>query len=84
MGATELSAGKGKKMKVTRLKRGYVIRLSDSEYDLLSGEMASEFFTGNCWFDEDWKHLPPDQQRILTEISNQKRDWFAITEDRRG
>jgi len=71
-------------MKVTRLKRGYVIRLSDSEYDLLSGEMASEFFTGNCWFDEDWKHLPPDQQRILTEISNQKRDWFAITEDRRG
>jgi len=71
-------------MKVTKLKRGYAIRLSDSEYDLLSGEMQWEFMQSSMFVDEDWKHLPPDQQRVLTEISNLKRDWFAINEDRRS
>jgi len=80
----ELSAGKGKEMKVTRLKRGYVIRLSDSEYDLLSNEMQYEFMGSGTYVDGDWKHLPPAQQRVLTEIVNQKRDWLVITEDRRG
>ena len=71
-------------MKVTRLKKGYRINLSDSEYDLLSGEMASEFFTSACYFDEDCGHLPPAQQAILTQIANAKRDWLVVTEDRRG
>jgi len=71
-------------MKVTRLKRGYVIRLSDSEYDLLSNEMHYEFMGSGTFVDQDRKHLPPAQQRVLTEIANQKRDWFAITENRRG
>ena len=70
-------------MKVTKMKRGYIIRLSDSEYDLLSNEMHYEFMGSGTFVDEDWKHLPPAQQRVLTEIANQKRDWFAITENRR-
>lgn len=70
-------------MKVTKMKRGYIIRLSDSEYDLLSGEMQWEFRESSTFVDEDWKHLPPAQQRVLTEIANHKRDWFAITENRR-
>ena len=32
----------GRAMKVTKMKRGYIIRLSDSEYDLLSNEMNYE------------------------------------------
>ena len=71
-------------MKVTRLKRGYRINLSDSEFALLSGEMASEFFASSCYYDEDWGHLPPAQQAILTQIANSKRNWLVVTEDRRG
>ena len=71
-------------MKVTKLKRGYVIRLSDSEYDLLSGEMHWEFMGSGTFVDADWKHLPPAEQRVLTEIVNQKRDWFVVNEDKRG
>ena len=70
-------------MKVTRLKKGYRINLSASEFDLLSGEMCSEFFAGECWYSEDWSHLPPSQQAILTQIANSKRIWLQVTEDRR-
>jgi len=71
-------------MKVTKMKRGYIIRLSDSEFDLLSGEMQYEFMGSGTFVDADWKHLPPAQQRVLTEIANNKRDWLAITENRRN
>jgi hypothetical protein len=70
-------------MKVTKLKKGYRINLSDSEYDLLSNEMQWEFMHSGTFIDQDWKHLPANQQRVLTEISNMTRDWFAITENRR-
>lgn len=70
-------------MKVTKLKKGYRINLSDSEYNLLSGEMQWEFMFSSTFVDKDWKHLPANQQRVLTEISNMTRDWFAITENRR-
>ena len=70
-------------MKVTKLKKGYRINLSDSEYDLLSNEMQWEFMDSPCFVNQDWKHLPANQQRVLTEIANSTRDWFAITENRR-
>jgi hypothetical protein len=70
-------------MKVTKMKRGYIIRLSDSEFDLLSGEMQYEFMSSGTFVDADWKHLPPAQQRVLTEIANNERDWLAVTENRR-
>ena len=70
-------------MKVTKMKRGYIIRLSDTEFDLLSGEMQCEFMGSGTFVDGDWKHLPPAQQRVLTEIANLKRDWLVVTENRR-
>ena len=70
-------------MKVTKLKKGYRINLSDSEFNLLSGEMKYEFMGSGTYADGDWKHLPPSQQRILTEIANNKRDWLVITENKR-
>lgn len=70
-------------MKVTKMKRGYIIRLSDTEFELLSGEMQYEFMGSGTFVDGDWKHLPPAQQRVLTEIANFKRDWLMVTENRR-
>lgn len=70
-------------MKVTRLKKGYRINLSDNEWHLLTGEMQLEAMGSPTFVSEDWGHLPPAVQRICREIVDGKRDWFAITEDRR-
>jgi len=71
-------------MKVTKMKRGYIIRLSDSEYDLLSNTIKHEALGSSVFIDEDWGHLPPAQQRICREIVNGTRDWLVVTEDRRN
>ena len=71
-------------MKVTRLKKGYRINLSDYEYSLLAEEMIPEAMGATTFIDEDWGHLHPAEQRICREINDGTRDWFAITEDRRG
>ena len=70
-------------MKVTRLKKGYAIRLSDAEFSLLEqiqqeGEMA--FLEMH---EEDVTGLDPTEKRILTEVMDGKRDWMVVTEDRR-
>ena len=70
-------------MKVTKMKRGYIIRLSDSEYDLLSNEIKYEAMGSSTFVDKDWGHLPPAQQRICREINNGTRDWLVVTENRR-
>ena len=71
-------------MKVTRLKKGYRINLSDAEWHLLSGEMLQEALGSPTFYNEDWGHLPPAVQRICRGISDGTRDWFAITDDRRA
>ena len=71
-------------MKVTRLKKGYRINLSDAEFNLLSNEILSEAMASSTFIDEDWGHLHPAKQRICREIVDGTRDWFAINEDRRG
>lgn len=71
-------------MKVTKLKKGYRINLSDAEFNLLSNEMNSEARGSTTFVDEDWGHLPLNQQRVCAEINDGTRDWFAINEDRRG
>ncbi len=70
-------------MKVTRLKKGYRINLSDAEWYLLSVEMQHEAMGAHTFVDEDWGHLPPAVQRICREINDGTRDWFAINDDRR-
>ncbi len=71
-------------MKVTRLKKGYRLHMSDAEFRLLSGEMLSEALGSSTFTDEDWGHLPLNQQRVCAEINDGTRDWFAIDEDRRS
>lgn len=63
-------------MKVTKLKKGYRINVSDSEMVLLKlinmegiqayYELAVDGQTG----------LEPAEKRILTEIMNSKREWL--------
>ena len=71
-------------MYVTKLKKGYRIHLSDAEFCLLSNEMDAEARGSTTFVDEDWGHLPLNQQRICAEINDGTRDWFAINEDRRS
>ena len=71
-------------MYVTKLKKGYRIHLSDAEFNLLSNEMQNEAMGSSTFVDEDWGHLPLNQQRICAEINDGTRDWFAINEDRRS
>ena len=71
-------------MKITRLKSGYVIRVTDTEMSVLQ-DTVSEGMGSSLWDDAEggYSHLPPAQQRIITEVNTCKRDWMVITEDRR-
>ncbi len=71
-------------MKVTRLKKGYQINLSDYEYSLRAHEMIPEAMAATTFVDEDWGHLHPAEQRICREICNGTRNWWVVTEARRG
>lgn len=69
-------------MKVTRLKKGYRINLSDTEYDLLkliNSEGIQAYYELSA---DDQTGLEPAEKRILTEIQCMKRDWMVVTEDR--
>tara|TARA_Y100000114_G_scaffold156568_1_gene184171 strand:- start:113 stop:331 length:219 start_codon:yes stop_codon:yes gene_type:complete len=72
-------------MKITRMKKGYIIRLSDTEMAVLE-RTVREGMGAADWEAGGWQrgHLPPAEQRIMTEVQTMKRDWMAITEDRRG
>ena len=72
-------------MKITRLKKGYVIRVTDTEMAVLQ-DTVGEGMGSSLWDDAErgYSHLPPAEQRIITEVINCKRDWMVVTEDRRG
>jgi hypothetical protein len=72
-------------MKITRLKSGYVIRVTDSEMAVLE-ETVSEGMGSSLWDDVEGgdSHLPPAEQRIITEVNTCKRDWMVVTDDRRA
>jgi len=70
-------------MKITRLKKGYVIRVTDTEFSVLDITMQEGRGSG-MWVDEDNGHMKPAEQRIITEVNSNKRDWMVVTEDRRG
>ena len=71
-------------MKITRMKKGYIIRLSDTEMAVLE-RTVREGMGAADWEAGGWQrgHLPPAEQRIMTEVQTMKRDWMVITEDRR-
>lgn len=72
-------------MKITRLKRGYVIRLTDTEMSVLD-DTVTEGMGSSLWEEVEggYSHLPPAEQRIINEVNACKRDWMIVTEDRRG
>lgn len=68
-------------MKITRLKKGYVIRVTDTEFDVLQTTM-DEGMGSSLWDEKENGHLSPAERRIITEVCTQKRDWMVVTEDR--
>lgn len=69
-------------MKITRLKKGYVIRLSDVEMYVLK-ETVQEGMGSSMWDEDENGHLGAAQKRIITEVFYGKRDWMKVTDDRR-
>ena len=63
-------------MKVTKLKKGYRINLSDAEMGLLREINAEGLQAYIEMHDEDLIGLNPAEKRILTEIMNSKREWL--------
>ncbi len=72
-------------MKVTRLKKGYRINLSDAEWAVLTRTM-DEGMGAADWTEGGWQrdHIPSDEKRIMTEAAMGKRCWMVVTEDRRS
>ena len=72
-------------MKVTRLKKGYRINLSDAEWAVLT-RTIDEGMDAADWVEGSWQldHIPPDEKRIMTEAEVGKRPWMIVTEARRG
>lgn len=68
-------------MKIKALKKGLVIRLSNEEFNVLK-ETVEEGMGSELWMGEKWQrgHMTPAQQRIITEVLENKRDWMVITE----
>ena len=70
-------------MKITRLKRGYRLRLSDSEFDAL------EFLVNHGQADwgtvstEEYTTMPPAVRRVLDFGRLSEIGWARIDEDRR-
>jgi hypothetical protein len=71
-------------MKVTRMKRGYIIRLSDAEFELLSSIEMEGRAAYQEMHDENLTGLDAPEKLILTEVMEMKRDWMAVTDDRRN
>jgi hypothetical protein len=62
-------------MKITKLKKGWRINLSDSEMHLLR-EINSEGIQAYIEMGNDVNGLAPAEKRILTEIQTMKRKWI--------
>ena len=70
-------------MKITRLKKGYKIRVTDTEFSVLEKTMNEGMGSG-MWIDLDHGHMKPAEQRIINEVCDSKRNWMVVTEDRRN
>lgn len=63
-------------MKITKLKKGYRINLSDSEMRLLRDINEEGIMSYYELHDGDSTGLNPPEKRILTEIQTMKREWL--------
>jgi len=63
-------------MKITKLKKGYRINLTDTEMELLRSIHSEGFIAYTEMHEEDMTGLSAPEKRILTEIDNGKREWL--------
>lgn len=63
-------------MKITKLKKGYRINLTDTEMRLLQNIHSEGLVAFLEMHEEDSTGLDPAQKRIMTEIYNGKRKWL--------
>ena len=70
-------------MKITRMKKGYIIRLSDTEMTLLEQINTEGIMSYHEKHVSDQTGLSSAEKKILTEIETMKRNWMVVTEDRR-
>ena len=70
-------------MKISKMKRGYIIRLSDVEFDLLRNIEMEGYTAYQELHEENCTGLNAPEKRILTEVIEMKRDWMVVTDDRR-
>ena len=69
-------------MKIDRLKRGYRIRLSDSEFAALQDVVTRGEGEYQCLNDYEWSEMEADVRRGLRTITGQG-SW-ALASDRRS
>ena len=65
----------GKKMRITKLKRGWRINLTDTEMNVLRVQVQEGFSTMTEDLEADCFPLGPAEKRIMTEVFNMKREW---------
>jgi len=71
-------------MKVVRNKGGYVIRVTNNEWQVLR-HIHDEGYMGIAEVHEDGcGGLEGAQKGIFTQIYNQTRPWMQVTDDRRS
>lgn len=63
-------------MKITKLKKGYRINLTDIEMELLRNINGEGFVAYAEMHEEDMTNLSAPEKRILTEIIKNKREWL--------
>lgn len=64
-------------MKITKLKKGYRINLTDNEMALLRTIHQEGITTYAEFLEEDATGLDKKEKRILTEVFHGKREWLS-------
>ena len=62
-------------MKITKLKRGWRINLTDTEMEILQVQVQEGFSHMTEDLEAGCCPLSPAGKRIMTEIHDQKREW---------
>lgn len=71
-------------MKITRLKKGYVIRVTDTEMDVLRHIHGEGYMGITDQYEDGASGLTGAAKSIFTQIYNDTRPWMQVTEDRRA
>ena len=70
-------------MQVIRYKGGYVIRVSNVEWEVLQHIHDEGYMGVSELYEDDASGLIGAAKSIFTQIYNMTRPWMKVTEDRR-